>query len=65
MTLGIFLTVRHVARLLAPVMALVPIGTALSSGHTALMSHVSPKGEVGETMGSAQSLPGSTGWWRR
>ena len=42
---------------LAPVMALVPIGTALLfPATTALMSHASVKSELGTTMGVAQTF---------
>jgi len=45
--------------LLAPVMALVPIGTALLfPATTALMSHASDRAEVGTTMGVAQTFAG-------
>jgi len=45
--------------LLAPVMALIPIGTALLfPATTALMSHASDKREVGTTMGVAQTFAG-------
>jgi len=44
---------------LAPIMALVPIGTALLfPATTALMSHASEKSEVGTTMGVAQTFAG-------
>jgi MFS family permease len=44
---------------LAPIMALVPIGTALLfPATTALMSHASEKAEVGTTMGVAQTFAG-------
>jgi MFS family permease len=44
---------------LAPVMALVPIGTALLfPATTALMSHASEKSEVGTTLGVAQTFAG-------
>lgn len=44
---------------LAPIMALVPIGTALLfPATTALMSHASEPGEVGTTMGVAQTFAG-------
>lgn len=44
---------------LAPVMALVPIGTALLfPATTALMSHASEKAELGTTMGVAQTFAG-------
>lgn len=49
----------HVTSLwtLAPVMALVPIGTALLfPATTALMSHASPQAELGTTMGVAQTF---------
>ena len=45
--------------MLAPIMALVPIGTALLfPATTALMSHASEKTEVGTTMGVAQTFAG-------
>ncbi len=45
--------------LLAPVMALIPVGTALLfPATTALMSHASEKREVGTTMGVAQTFAG-------
>lgn len=45
--------------LMAPVMALVPIGTALLfPATTALMSHASERPKVGETMGVAQTFAG-------
>lgn len=44
---------------LAPIMALVPIGTALLfPATTALMSHASEKSEMGTTMGVAQTFAG-------
>jgi MFS family permease len=44
---------------LAPIMALVPIGTALLfPATTALMSHASEKSEVGTTLGVAQTFAG-------
>ncbi len=60
LALGLFLyPFASTLWLLAPVMALVPIGTALLfPATTAMMSHASPKGEVGETMGSAQTFAG-------
>ncbi|MGQ0703031.1 MAG: MFS transporter [Gemmatimonadales bacterium] len=46
---------------LAPIMALVPIGTALLfPATTALMSHASERSEVGTTMGVAQTFAGSS-----
>jgi MFS family permease len=45
--------------LMAPVMALVPIGTALLfPATTALMSHASERPRIGETMGVAQTFAG-------
>ncbi len=45
--------------LLAPIMALIPIGTALLfPATTALMSHASEKREIGTTMGVAQTFAG-------
>lgn len=45
--------------LLAPIMALIPIGTALLfPSTTALMSHASERTEVGTTMGVAQTFAG-------
>jgi MFS family permease len=60
LTLGLFLyPFAHQLWLLAPVMALVPIGTALLfPATTALMSHASEKTEIGETMGVAQTFAG-------
>jgi MFS family permease len=47
--------------LMAPVMALVPIGTALLfPATTALMSHASERSKIGETMGVAQTFAGSS-----
>jgi MFS family permease len=44
---------------LAPIMALMPIGTALVfPATTALMSHASEKRELGTTMGVAQTFAG-------
>jgi len=44
---------------LAPIMALVPVGTALLfPATTALMSHASEKAELGTTMGVAQTFAG-------
>lgn len=49
----------HSIWLMAPVMALVPIGTALLfPATTALMSHASERSRVGETMGVAQTFAG-------
>jgi len=60
LTLGLFLyPFAHTLWLLAPVMALVPIGTALLfPATTALMSHASDRSMVGETMGVAQTFAG-------
>jgi MFS family permease len=58
LTFGLLLY-PHVTSLwtLAPVMALVPIGTALLfPATTALMSHASPQSELGTTMGVAQTF---------
>lgn len=60
LTLGLFLyPFMPTLWLLAPVMALVPIGTALLfPATTALMSHASDRSSVGETMGVAQTFAG-------
>jgi MFS family permease len=60
LTLGLVLyPVTHSFLVLAPIMALVPIGTALLfPATTALMSHASEKAEVGTTMGVAQTFAG-------
>ena len=60
LTLGLFLyPVAHTWWSLAPIMALVPIGTALLfPATTALMSHASDQREVGMTMGVAQTFAG-------
>jgi MFS family permease len=60
LTLGLFLyPFAHNLWLLAPIMALVPIGTALLfPATTALMSHASERSSVGETMGVAQTFAG-------
>ena len=60
LTLGLVLyPITHSVWVLAPVMALVPIGTALLfPATTALMSHASEKAEVGTTMGVAQTFAG-------
>ena len=60
LTLGLFLyPVAHNWWTLAPIMALVPIGTALLfPATTALMSHASDQREVGTTMGVAQTFAG-------
>jgi MFS family permease len=58
--LGLFLyPLSHSLWVLAPIMALVPIGTALLfPATTALMSHASEQEKVGETMGVAQTFAG-------
>lgn len=58
--LGLFgYPLAHSWWLMAPVMALVPIGTALLfPATTALMSHASVPSKVGETMGVAQTFAG-------
>lgn len=60
LTLGLLLyPLAHNWWTLAPVMALVPIGTALIfPATTALMSHASDQAEVGTTMGVAQTFAG-------
>lgn len=60
LTLGLFLyPFAHNLWVLAPVMALVPIGTALLfPATTALMSHASDRASIGETMGVAQTFAG-------
>jgi len=60
LALGLFLyPAAHSWWTLAPIMALVPIGTALLfPATTALMSHASDKSEVGTTMGVAQTFAG-------
>lgn len=60
LTLGLVMyPVAHSWWTLAPIMALVPIGTALLfPATTALMSHASEKSEVGTTMGVAQTFAG-------
>ncbi|HEV8356119.1 MAG TPA: MFS transporter [Gemmatimonadales bacterium] len=60
LTLGLVLyPITHSMWVLAPIMALVPIGTALLfPATTALMSHASEKAEVGTTMGVAQTFAG-------
>lgn len=59
-TLGLFAyPLAHSWWLMAPVMALVPIGTALLfPATTALMSHQSEPARIGETMGVAQTFAG-------
>jgi predicted MFS family arabinose efflux permease len=60
LTLGLVLyPLTHTVWILAVIMALVPIGTALLfPATTALMSHASEKTEVGTTMGVAQTFAG-------
>jgi MFS family permease len=60
LTLGLVMyPLAHSWWALAPIMALVPIGTALLfPATTALMSHASEKSEVGTTMGVAQTFAG-------
>jgi MFS family permease len=60
LTLGLFAyPLAHNWWTLAPIMALVPIGTALLfPATTALMSHASERTEVGTTMGVAQTFAG-------
>ncbi len=60
LTLGLLLyPLAHSWWSLAPIMALVPIGTALLfPATTALMSHASDQAEVGTTMGVAQTFAG-------
>jgi MFS family permease len=60
LTLGLVLyPLTHTVWILAVIMALVPIGTALLfPATTALMSHASEKAEVGTTMGVAQTFAG-------
>lgn len=60
LTVGLFAyPFAHNLYMLAPVMALVPIGTALLfPATTALMSHATERSEVGETMGVAQTFAG-------
>lgn len=60
LTVGLFLyPFPHSLWLMAPVMALVPIGTALLfPATTALMSHASDTAEIGTTMGVAQTFAG-------
>ncbi|NOT07693.1 MAG: MFS transporter [Gemmatimonadales bacterium] len=58
LTLGLFLSPLATSLwVLAPIMALVPIGTALLfPATTALMSHASVRAELGTTMGVAQTF---------
>jgi MFS family permease len=60
LALGLFLyPVSHTVWVLALFMALVPIGTALLfPATTALMSHVTERSRLGETMGAAQTFAG-------
>lgn len=60
LALGLFLyPVSHSLWVVAPIMALVPIGTALLfPATTALMSHVTERARLGETMGAAQTFAG-------
>jgi MFS family permease len=60
LALGLFLyPVTHSVWVLAVFMALVPIGTALLfPATTALMSHVTDRSRLGETMGAAQTFAG-------
>jgi predicted MFS family arabinose efflux permease len=60
LALGLFAyPLAHSWWTLAPIMALVPIGTALLfPATTALMSHASEQAEIGTTMGVAQTFAG-------
>jgi len=60
LAVGLFLyPVSHSVWVVAPIMALVPIGTALLfPATTALMSHVTERARLGETMGAAQTFAG-------
>jgi MFS family permease len=60
LAVGLFLyPVSHSLWVVAPVMALIPIGTALLfPATTALMSHVTERARLGETMGAAQTFAG-------